>query len=127
MDKRLIIPIASLGLLASACGDITDADSAPRPEDVDDIVELQRDLPEPDETAAPVGDIDSACRAQLAEPFVGETLDLGTRTTLLDAVEPQAIVRFIEPDDSIEGDDNNFDRLNIRTDEEDVITEVFCG
>jgi hypothetical protein len=114
-------------MLLAACGEATDADAPPNPTEPVEVADISRDLPDVDEVAPPVGTIDAGCRAQLAEPFVGETLDLGTRTTLLDAVEPQAIVRFIEPGDEIEGDDNNADRLNIRTNEAEEITEVFCG
>jgi hypothetical protein len=127
MTSKLPLIALSLALVLPACGEATDASADPNPAEPVDVAAIERDLPAPDETAEPVGEIDSACRAQLAEPFVGETLDLDTRTSLLDAVEPQAIVRFLEPDESIEGDDDNADRLNIRSDENDVITEVFCG
>lgn len=126
MDQKLTISIATLALLASACGEVTNADTAPRPEEMPDVVELERALPEPEATADPVGTVDSACRANLAQPFVGQTLNLESRTALLDAVEPQAIIRFIEDGEEI-GEDTDPDRLNIRSDVDGAISEVFCG
>lgn len=127
MNKPIMISVAALALFASACGEATDANTAPNPEDVGEVLEIERDLPEPEEAAPAIGEINSTCSAQLAEPYAGETLDLATRTALLDAVAPQVLVRFLGPEETIEGDDSNPNRLNIRTDDVNVISEVFCG
>lgn len=133
MKTAAITALVVLPLALSACGEATSADAEPMPDAPVDVAAVERALPEPEVAAEEVGEIDSACRANLAEPFVGQTLDLESRTALLDAVEPQAIVRFLEPGEEVdveaeaEAGSTNPDRLNIRADEDSTITEVFCG
>lgn len=126
MNRLVIYAALPSLLLIAACGNATDADAEAMPEAVDDVTALERTLPEPEETAEAVGAIDAACRANLAQPFVGQTLNLDSRSELLEAVAPQAIIRFLEPEEEL-GDDTNPNRLNIRTNTDDAITEVFCG
>ncbi|AWW74633.1 hypothetical protein CD351_09385 [Erythrobacter sp. KY5] len=133
MKTAAITALVALPLALSACGEATSADAEPMPDAPVDVAAVERALPEPEVAAEEVGEIDSACRANLAEPFVGQTLNLESRTALLDAIEPQAIVRFLEPGEEVdveaeaEAGSTNPDRLNIRADEDSTITEVFCG
>lgn len=133
MRTPTLIALAALPLSLAACGEATSADADPMPDAPVDVAAVERSLPEPEVTAEEVGEVDSACRANLAQPFVGQTLNLESRTALLDAVEPQAIVRFIEPGEEVdieeeaEAGSTNADRLNIRADADSTITEVFCG
>lgn len=115
-----------LAPLAAACGDAVDADAAPSPEQPVEVAELERDLPEPEETAPAVGEADARCRANLAQPFVGQQLDLDTRSELLDAVAPQVLIRFIEPGEAVT-DDLNPERLNVSIGEDGAVAEVYCG
>ncbi len=123
---KIILACTTLPLSLQACGEATSADAEAMPDDLAAVKEIERDLPTPDTEAPIVGEVDSACRANLAQPYIDQTMDLETRSALLDAVEPQAIIRFLGPDEET-GDSDDPDRLNIRTDADDVITEVFCG
>lgn len=121
------VTLAFLSPLALSCGSATDDDAAPNPAEPVDVAEFERDLPASETVQDAVGEVDAACRANLAEPFIGETMGLETRQALLDAVEPQVKIRFVEPDAEILAEDIVNDRLNIRTDENDEIVEVYCG
>ena len=130
LSKNALCALATLSFLsplALACGDASDADVPPNPAEPVEVDDFERDIPANDPIREEIGEVDSACRAPLAVPFVGETLDLETRQALLDAVEPQVKIRFVEDDEPILSDDLVNDRLNIRTDETDEITEVYCG
>ncbi len=122
-----IFTLAFLAPLAVACGSAQDAGSEPNPATPVEVDDFERDLAEVEPVPEEVGSVDAACRANLAQPFVGETMNLETRQALLDAVEPQVTIRFVEPDEEILDDDTVADRLNVRTDESDEIVEVYCG
>jgi hypothetical protein len=121
------ISLAFLSPLALACGNTSDADAEPNPAEPVEVGEIARTLPEPEATPDIVGEADSVCRGQLAKPFVGQELDLATRTELLDAVAPQVMVRFLEPGSEEEDGSMNTERLNIAVNDANEITEVYCG
>ncbi|MGB3712099.1 MAG: hypothetical protein WA985_10450 [Erythrobacter sp.] len=122
-----VVTLSFLSPLALACGNATEATAEPEPDEPVDVAAFERDLSASQTVPEEVGQIDSACRAPLAEPFIGESMDLETRQALLDAVEPQVKIRFVEPDMEVLTDDLVNDRLNVRTDENDEIVEVYCG
>jgi len=130
MSKNALCALATLSFLsplALACGDATEAEAQPKPAEPVDVDDFDRDIAAADPVSENIGEVDSVCRAQLAQPFVGETMNLETRQALLDAVEPQVKIRFVEDDEELLSEDLVEDRLNIRTDADDEITEVYCG
>lgn len=122
-----LVTLTFLSPLALACGEATDADAEPEPAEPVTVDDFQRDIPVLDPEPVAIGEVDAACRANLAEPFVGDEMDLETRQALLDAVEPQVKVRFVEEGNPRLTDDLVDDRLNVRTDASDEIVEVYCG
>jgi len=121
------VTLSFLSPLAFACGDARQATAEPEPTEPVDVADFERDLPASETVPEEIGAADAACRAPLAEPFIGETMNLETRQALLDAVEPQVKIRVVEPDMEVLSEDLVNDRLNIRTDEDDTIVEVYCG
>src|SRR6056297_3253322 len=93
MTRRFVPFSAALMLasLLSACGDASAPEASPSPDDSVIASNVAPDLPEPEETAAAVGEADPVCGANLAEPYVGQTLDLQSRGALLDAVGAQVL------------------------------------
>lgn len=130
LSKNALAALATLTFLsplALACGDAREADAEPMPAEPVTVEDFQRNLPEAETEQEAVGEVDAACRANLAAPFVGEEMDLETRQALLDAVEPQVKIRFVEDGTPRLTDDLVDDRLNVRTDASDEIVEVYCG
>ena len=122
-----LVALSLLVPLTSACGEASDANADPVPAEPVEVEDFQRNIPAVEAVPVVIGEVDAACRANLAEPFVGEEMDLETRQALLDAVEPQVKIRFVEDGEPRLTDDLVDDRLNVRTDAADDIIEVYCG
>lgn len=122
------VPIAAAALAVTSCGDAVevgdDNELSVQPANVT-IPEAnygrETEIAEPPETPEP-----SLCNADLARPYVGETVDAETRGRLLSEVAPLVNVRWLGPDEDA-GEEADPDRLTIRFDENDEITQVECG
>lgn len=129
--SSVFLALAVMALPLASCGEASDADAQPRPDTMPPVAELEIEPAEPMENNEIVGEVSSACSANLAEPFIGVKLNLDSRTELLDAIKPQAMIRFITPEEDVdleaESEITTPGRLNIRSDETGMITEVFCG
>ena len=88
MTHKAIFLALPLLLVTSGCGEVTPASSDPTPSEALQVNEVSRDLPDPEDVPAIVGEIDSACRAQLAGYIFGARFGflLGVMTLLVSAL-----------------------------------------
>ncbi len=122
-------PLAAFTLILSACilpscGDAVDEDTPPNPaEPVDVALDYERD-----DIAVPTDanpEDPSSCNADLAQPFVGRTVDLDVRSQLLETIAPIVNVKWLTPDDTLTGGSEN-PRMVVRMDGESMITSIAC-
>lgn len=112
-------------LLLCACGDAVDADTPPRPANVEMPTIAVEGEAEP---LAPANLADAqaeACDADLIEPFMGRQADFQVRSTVLESVEPIVNVRWVKAGEEA-APAMEMTQLTIDLDEDGTIRSATC-
>jgi hypothetical protein len=125
----LVLPLVTLSALTlSACGEAGSADTEPTPENI----EMEVATFEPEDTSAGPEAVSGpmACNAALAESFIDRTIDFEVRSELLAAVAPLVNVRWLSPEERAAASAEEAadpERLTVELDEDDTVTDIYCG